>query len=58
MPAWNAISMAMGALAAWAWEKRQPALAALFVVPIASGLIAGESLLGVFVALWTAIFGG
>lgn len=58
MPAWNAISMAVGAVAAWLLEQKRPALAALFVVPVASGLIAGESLLGVFVALYTAIFGG
>lgn len=57
MPAWNAISMAMGAFAAWALERERPALAALFLVPVASGLIAGESLLGVCIALKTALLG-
>lgn len=56
IPAWNAISMACGALAAYALEKRRPALAALLVIPVASGLIAGESLVGVFIGIWKALF--
>lgn len=55
MPAWNSISMIVGALAALAFTRLRPALAALLVVSVASGLIAGESLLGVFVGIWTAI---
>ena len=56
MPAWNSISIALGALAAWALQKKKPAVAALLVVPVASGFIAGESLLGVFVGLYQALF--
>lgn len=48
---WSAISFFLGALAAWAFERRDPKLAALFVIPVASGLIAGESLTGVLVAV-------
>src|SRR5262249_19819557 len=55
MPAWNSISMACGAFAAYALQKKRPALAALLVIPAASGLIAGESLLGAFNAIWGAI---
>ena len=55
MPAWNAISMAFGALAAYALEKRRPALAAMLIIPVASGLIAGESLLGVFIGMFQAL---
>jgi OPT family oligopeptide transporter len=56
MPSWNAISMAFGGLAAWALETKRPKLAALFVVATASGFIAGESLLGVFIGLAGAIW--
>jgi putative OPT family oligopeptide transporter len=55
MPAWNAISMALGALAAHALEKRRPVLAAMLVIPVASGLIAGESLIGVFIGMFQAL---
>ncbi len=56
MPSWNVISMAFGGLAAWALEAKRPKLAALFVVAAASGFIAGESLLGVFIGLVGAIW--
>jgi uncharacterized oligopeptide transporter (OPT) family protein len=39
--------MALGALAAWLFERRFPALAARFTVAAAAGLVAGESLVGV-----------
>lgn len=55
MPAWNTISMALGATAAFVLEKRRPALAAMFVVAVSSGLIAGESLIGVFIGLYQAL---
>ena len=48
---YSSISFFLGAVAAWAWQKRSPAHAALFVIPVASGAIAGESLTGVLVAL-------
>ncbi|MFH0903156.1 MAG: OPT family oligopeptide transporter [Pseudomonadota bacterium] len=51
LPAWNSISIAAGSLIAWALERRRPAIAALFTVAVASGLIAGESLLGALVEL-------
>ncbi len=55
MPAWNSISIACGAFAAFALQKKKPVLAALLVVPAASGLIAGESLLGAFNAIYFAL---
>lgn len=51
MPAWNAISMFLGAVIAWALEKTRPAVAERYTVPVASGLIAGESLIGVAIGL-------
>jgi len=55
MPAWNTISMVLGAVIAFTLEKKRPKLAALLVVAVASGLIAGESLLGVGVGLYDAL---
>ena len=37
----------LGALAAWIWEKASPKSAEEFTYPVASGIIAGGSLLGV-----------
>jgi OPT family oligopeptide transporter len=54
IPAFNSISMFLGALIAWAYAKAKPAAADTYVIPVASGLIAGESLLGVAVALMAA----
>jgi OPT family oligopeptide transporter len=51
-PCWNSVSMAVGALLAFALEKKNPKLAALLVIAVASGLIAGESLAGVSIKLW------
>jgi uncharacterized oligopeptide transporter (OPT) family protein len=51
IPGSNAIAMFGGALAARLIQARNPALAQRFVVPVSSGLIAGESLMGVLVAM-------
>ena len=50
IPAFNSISMFVGALLAWAVARANPK-AADFTVPVASGLIAGESLVGVGIIL-------
>jgi uncharacterized oligopeptide transporter (OPT) family protein len=50
IPAFNSISMFVGALLAWAVARANPK-AADFTVPVASGLIAGESLVGVAIIL-------
>jgi uncharacterized oligopeptide transporter (OPT) family protein len=54
IPGSNAISMFLGALGAWAWRRFARASADRYVTPVASGLIAGESLMGVLVALLVA----
>ena len=51
VPGSNAIAMFLGALAASLIQRRNAVVAQRFVVPVASGLIAGESLMGVLVAL-------
>lgn len=54
IPAWNAISMFLGALIALVWEKYWPKSATTYIIPVSSGIIAGESLLGVAIALLQA----
>ncbi len=56
IPFWNSLSMFLGALIAFVWEKLNKDHAERYVVPVSSGLIAGESLLGVAVAMLT-VFG-
>jgi uncharacterized oligopeptide transporter (OPT) family protein len=51
IPAFNSISMFVGALAAWLFARARPQLAETYTVPVSSGLIAGESLLGVAIIL-------
>lgn len=51
IPGSNSIAMFLGALVAWIMQRRRPETASRYVVPVASGLIAGESLMGVLVAL-------
>lgn len=57
IPFYNSLSMFLGAAVATVMEKKVPELAERFVVPVSSGVIAGESLLGVGIALWTALPG-
>ncbi len=54
IPAFNSISMFMGAVIAATYAAARPKDAETYTVPVASGLIAGESLLGVAVALMAA----
>ena len=51
IPGSNSIAMFLGGLVAWLLRRRHPAVADRYVVPVSSGLIAGESLMGVAVAL-------
>ena len=49
----NSISFFIGAALATWFRKARPALAEQYTIPVASGIIAGESLMGVFLALLT-----
>jgi len=42
----------LGALIAWIWQKKAPKNAEEFTYPVASGVIAGGSLMGVFLIFW------
>ncbi|MGZ3424557.1 MAG: OPT family oligopeptide transporter [Polyangiales bacterium] len=54
LPASNVISMFLGACIAFYLEKRNKPLADRYVVPVASGAIAGESLIGILIATLAA----
>ncbi|MCX6131007.1 MAG: OPT/YSL family transporter [Proteobacteria bacterium] len=49
-PAYNSISMFVGALFTFWLERKKPDLAEQTIVPVSSGFIAGESLMGVLIA--------
>ena len=51
VPGSNAISMFLGALVAEILRRRKPQLAQRTIVPVASGFIAGESLMSILVAV-------
>ncbi|MBF0546611.1 MAG: OPT/YSL family transporter [Candidatus Riflebacteria bacterium] len=54
IPFFNSLSMFIGASIAMILEKWDPEFAEKYVVPVSSGLIAGESILGIIVALLVA----
>jgi uncharacterized oligopeptide transporter (OPT) family protein len=54
IPAFNSISMFIGALIALILAKRKPQVDATYTIPVASGIVAGESLMGVAIALLSA----
>lgn len=54
IPGSNSIAMFLGAWIALVLQQRRPAIAKRYTLPVASGLIAGESLMGVLVAMLIA----
>lgn len=55
LPFYNALSMFIGGLIAMFYSKWRPVNSEQFVVASASGIIAGESLMGIFITLLGAI---
>jgi uncharacterized oligopeptide transporter (OPT) family protein len=51
IPAFNSFAMFAGALVAWLFARFRPKAAETYTVPVSSGLIAGESLMGVGIIL-------
>jgi len=51
LPFFNPFSMLLGAVAAWVWSRARPAHAERYVVPVASGVVAGESIVSVAIAI-------
>jgi OPT family oligopeptide transporter len=55
MQGFNSISMFVGALVVVVLERARPRLADTYVIPVASGLIAGESLMAILVTVMFAV---
>ncbi len=55
IPFWNTLSMFAGALIAWLLARSSRETAERYTIPVASGLIAGESLMGVAISLVSAL---
>ncbi|MEI7529439.1 MAG: OPT family oligopeptide transporter [Elusimicrobiota bacterium] len=51
---YNSFSMFLGGLIALIFEKKNRAAAEKYIIPVSSGIIAGESLMGVGIALYDA----
>ena len=51
IPGSNAVAMFLGAAMAELMRRKRPEAAERLVVPVSSGLIAGESLMGIVIAL-------
>jgi OPT family oligopeptide transporter len=55
LPFYNSLGMFIGAVITWFYVRKNPSRQEDIVIPVSSGLIAGESLAGVFVAVLTAV---
>ena len=57
LPFSSLAAMFIGAVAGWAWEKSHPKSAGAYLIPLASGLIAGEAMVAVIVPvlLWLGL---
>jgi uncharacterized oligopeptide transporter (OPT) family protein len=51
MPFQNSLSFAIGAVIAWLWTRMSPRSGETYAIPVASGLIAGESLMMALLAI-------
>ena len=57
VPFQNALSFAIGAVIVFVWQKVSRKKSDTFAVPIASGLVAGESLVAAFIAIGCTLVG-
>ena len=55
MPGSQGLAMFLGALIAWVLEKRFTKWHEMYTIPIASGCIAGESIMGVIIAVYISV---
>jgi uncharacterized oligopeptide transporter (OPT) family protein len=56
LPFFYPFSMLLGAVGAWLWSRRNHVHADRYVVPVSSGIIAGESIVSVVIALVNNVF--
>lgn len=54
VPFQNSLSFFLGAVIALIWQRANPKSAERYIIPIASGVVAGESLLSAGNAMWSA----
>ena len=54
IPGWNSVSIFLGALCAELLRRFRPRMAEATVLPVSSGLVAGESLMGIVLAILSA----
>ena len=57
MPMQNCLSFLIGAVIVWVWEKVNQKNSDAYAIPIASGLVAGESLIAAFLAIACTLVG-
>jgi uncharacterized oligopeptide transporter (OPT) family protein len=55
IPAYTSFAMFLGALVVFLLERRAPKWNDMYTIPIASGCIAGESIMGVVLAVLSAL---
>jgi uncharacterized oligopeptide transporter (OPT) family protein len=57
IPFQNSLSFALGATLVWVWSRYNAKSEGAYSVPIASGFVAGESLVAAFIAIATTVIG-
>ncbi len=57
MPMQNCLAFLIGAVIVWVWEKVNEKNSDAYAIPIASGLVAGESLIAAFLAIACTLVG-
>jgi OPT family oligopeptide transporter len=57
VPFFNALGFAIGAVIAWLWTLSHKKSGEKFIIPIASGLVAGEAIMAALVAMAATIIG-
>lgn len=57
LPFYNSLAFTIGAVIAWVWSKLHKRTGDLYCVPLASGLVAGESLIAALLAITATILG-
>lgn len=55
IPFFNSFSMFIGALIAWAIHEKAKEASKMYTIPVSSGFIAGESLMGIVIAILTML---
>ena len=57
VPLQNSLAFLIGAVIVWVWEKVNKKNSDAYAIPIASGLVAGESLIAAFIAIACTLVG-